>query len=126
MTKSTALALVAAGILGWQAHATTAETASGAAGAMQWYPRPVLQQLRIEPIDAGRVRLRIDGGEPIVVSAAGFNLVTEDDGFRVVTAPGDGESTLGTQKTIPFSSFTLRVGQKGVITDLLMQAPKQQ
>ncbi|MEO7135380.1 MAG: hypothetical protein ABI024_14295 [Vicinamibacterales bacterium] len=123
MTKSTALALVVAGIVGWQAHATTAETTSAAA---QWSPRPVLQQLRIEPIDAGRVRLRIEGGEPVVVSAAGFNLVTEDDGFRVVTAPGDGESTLGTGKTIPLSSFTLRVGPKGVITDLSMRAPMPQ
>ena len=44
----------------------------------------------------------------------------------MVTTPGEGEFTLGTQKTIPLSSFTIRVGQKGVITDLLMQAPKQQ
>ena len=121
MTKSTALALVAAGILGWQAHATTAESAGATGRTAQWSPRPVLQQLRIEPIDAARVRLRIDGGEPVVVSATGFNLVTEDDGFRVVTAPGNGESTLGTGKTIPLSSFTLRVGQNGVITDLLMR-----
>ena len=40
MTKSTALALAAACILGWQAHATTTETTSAAAGAMQWFPRP--------------------------------------------------------------------------------------
>jgi len=120
MTKSTALAFVAAGVLGWQAHSATAETASA---AVQWSQRPVLQQLRIEPIDAGRVRLRIEGGEPVVVSAAGFTLVTEDDGFRVVTAPGNGESMLGTGKTIPLSSFTLRVGQKGVITDLSMRPP---
>ena len=120
MTKSTALAFVAAGILGWQAHATTAETSP-----VQGDKLGVLQQLRIEPIDAGRVRLRIDGGQPIVVSANGFSLVTEDTGFRVVTAPGAGEFTIGTHNTAPMSAFTMRVGQKGVIRDLLMEAPNQ-
>ena len=72
-----------------------------------------MQTIRIEPVDATHVRLRLEGRGTWIVDSAGFRLLPNNEGLRVIAAPGT--STISTGGPLhEAESFELSISASGV------------
>ena len=115
-TSSYVVAIVSAIALGWFAGVLSAEPSANVVRSpvsLQASPAPVsMQTIRLEPVDATHVRLRLEGRENWVVDSAGFSLVSNLDFLRVVAASGKNAVTVPGSSTTA-ETFELRILRSG-------------
>jgi beta-lactamase regulating signal transducer with metallopeptidase domain len=85
---------------------------------------PSVQTIRLEPVDADRIRLRLAGPEDMAVESAGFTLLADDasgwygvEGIRVLAAPGGNAFRVesNTERTWVAENFELYISSAGSI-----------
>ena len=115
-TSSYVVAIVSAIALGWFAGVLSAEPTANVVSSpvtLQGSPAPLsMQTIRLEPVDATHVRLRLEGRENWVVDSAGFSLVYNLDFLRVVAASGKNAVTVPGSSTTA-ETFELRILRSG-------------